>query len=153
MVTKFGQFKKLKCREGSQLCKLSQLCYHFLSNFENENNIFISPAIVVRNSLTNQFYQKNWRFCIFSKKKLWQFYIRISILVIPDHISSNGCPFLTAGFLVNIRSINLGMDRQSEWLLCTLSELHIQAQREATFWQLGSWCTERERSVNLGMDG
>ena len=25
MVTKLGQFKKLKCREGSNLCKLSQV--------------------------------------------------------------------------------------------------------------------------------
>ena len=79
MVTKFGQFKKLKCREGSQLCKfsqlckLSQLCYHFLSRFENENIFFYIPSnpqpIAVRNSLTNQFYQKNLRFCIFSKKR------------------------------------------------------------------------------------
>ena len=47
MITKFGQFIKLKCREGSQLCKLSKLCYHFfLSSFENENNFFlISRAI------------------------------------------------------------------------------------------------------------
>ena len=45
MVTKFGQFNKLKCREGSQLCKLYQLCYHFLSSFKNENNFFISLAI------------------------------------------------------------------------------------------------------------
>ena len=37
MVTKFEQLKKLKCRERSQLCKLSKLCYHFLSRFENEN--------------------------------------------------------------------------------------------------------------------
>ena len=63
MVTKFEQFKKLKCREGSQLCKLSQLCYHFLSSFENENNFFYilsyPQTIAVRNSLTNQFYQKN----------------------------------------------------------------------------------------------
>ena len=28
------------------------------------------PSVAVRNSLTNQFFQKNWRFCIFSKKKL-----------------------------------------------------------------------------------
>ena len=43
--------------------------------------------IAVRNSLTNQFFQKNWRFCIFSTtKKLEQVYIGISILVIPDHI-------------------------------------------------------------------
>ena len=40
MVTKLGQFKKLKCREGSQLCELSQLCYHFLSSFEIDNNFF-----------------------------------------------------------------------------------------------------------------
>ena len=71
MVTQSGQFKKLKCREGSQLFKLSQLCYHFLSRFEN---IFFDipsnpPPIAVRNSLTNQFYQKNLRFCIFSTNK------------------------------------------------------------------------------------
>ena len=45
MVTKFGQLKKLKCREGSQICKLSQLCCQFLLRFENENIFFISLAI------------------------------------------------------------------------------------------------------------
>ena len=74
MVTKSRQFKKLKCREGSQLCKLSQLCYHFLSRFENENIFFDIPSnlppIAVRNSLTNQFYQKKLTFLyIFNNNK------------------------------------------------------------------------------------
>ena len=46
MVTKFGQFKKRKCREGSQLSKLPRLCYHFLSSFENKNNFLISLVIL-----------------------------------------------------------------------------------------------------------
>ena len=58
----------------SPLCKLSPLCYHFLSHFENENIFFYIPCypppIAVRNSLTNQFFQKNWRFCILKKKKM-----------------------------------------------------------------------------------
>ena len=29
MVTKLGQLKKMKCREGSRHCKLLQLFYHF----------------------------------------------------------------------------------------------------------------------------
>ena len=70
MVTKFGKFKKLKCRERCQLCKWSQLCYHFLSSFENENIFFDIPSdpppVAVQNSLINQFYQKKLRFCIFS---------------------------------------------------------------------------------------
>ena len=54
---------KLKRREGSfQLCKLSQLCYHFLSSFEMEIIFFDIPSnpppIAVQNSLTNQFFQK-----------------------------------------------------------------------------------------------
>ena len=73
MVTNFGQFEKLKCREGSRLCKLSQLCYHFLSLFKNENKFFYiprhPPPIAVRNSLTNQIFQKKLWFCIFSFKK------------------------------------------------------------------------------------
>ena len=45
-----------------------------------------SVPIAVRNSLTNQFFQKNLIFCIFSKKKKnYQVFIWISILVIPDH--------------------------------------------------------------------
>ena len=44
------------------------------------------------------------------------------------HIFSNGNHFLTAWFLVytseHIRSVNLGMEGQSELLLCTLSILH-----------------------------
>ena len=74
MVTKLGQFKKLKCREG-----LYQLCYHFLSSFEN-NNIFFDipsnpPPIAVRNSLTDQFYQKKNLFLyIFNNKKSVKFY-------------------------------------------------------------------------------
>ena len=35
----------MKCREESQLCKLSKLCFHFLSSFENEYIFFISLAI------------------------------------------------------------------------------------------------------------
>ena len=71
MITKFGQFKKL--REWSQLCKLSQLSYHFLSTFENKI-IYLDipsypPPIAIRNSLTNQFYQKKLRFCIFKRKR------------------------------------------------------------------------------------
>ena len=72
MVTKFGQYKKLKCRVGYQLCKWSQFCFHFLLSFENDFFFNIPsnpPPIAVRNSLTNQFYQKNLCFCIFSKKK------------------------------------------------------------------------------------
>ena len=52
--------KKLKCREGSQLCKLSQLCYYFLSSFEKEKKKIDIPSnpppIAVWNSLTNQFW-------------------------------------------------------------------------------------------------
>ena len=103
MVTKLGQFKKLGPFSAFQLFKLSKLCYHFLSSFENENNFFLislaiprlspsgmkgpnfvkcpnfvtrfcqvlnikifffdilsdPPPIAIRNSLTNQFYQKN----------------------------------------------------------------------------------------------
>ena len=40
MITKLGQFKKLKCREGSWRWKLSQHYYHFLEGFENENLVF-----------------------------------------------------------------------------------------------------------------
>ena len=46
--------------------------------------------------------------------------------------------FWRLGCTEHIRSVNLGMDRQSEWLLCTLSTM------EATFWRLGSWCTEHD---------
>ena len=53
----------------------------------------------------------------------------------------------------HIRSVYLGMDRESEWLLSTLSILHISAQTEATILRLGSWCTEYIMSVNLSMDG
>ena len=56
-----------------QLCKLSQLCYHFLLHFENENSFFDEPSnpppIAIWKSLTNQFFQENWRFCILKKKK------------------------------------------------------------------------------------
>ena len=74
MLTKLGQFKKLKYREWPQLCKLSQLCYNFLSSFENEeekNYIHSNPPpIAVRNSLTNQFDQKKITFLyIFNNNK------------------------------------------------------------------------------------
>ena len=48
----------------------------------------------------------------------------------------------------HIRSVNLGIDTQSECLLCSLSILHLKAQMESTFWRLGSWCTEHIRSVH-----
>ena len=53
----------------------------------------------------------------------------------------------------HIRSVNLGMDGQSELLLCTLSVLHIKSQMEATFGRLGFLCTAHIMSVNLGIDG
>ena len=47
----------------SQLCKLSQLCYHLLSHFDNKNIFFdipsYPPSIAVQNSLTNKFFQNN----------------------------------------------------------------------------------------------
>ena len=62
MVTKFGQFNKLKCRKGAKLYKLSQLCYNFLSGLKNINIFFDIPSnptpFVVQNSLINQFYPK-----------------------------------------------------------------------------------------------
>ena len=62
MVTKLGQFTKLGPFSTLKLFKLSKLCYHFLSSFENWNNFFdISsnpPPIAVWNSLTNNFFQK-----------------------------------------------------------------------------------------------
>ena len=72
MLTKFGQFKKLKCREGSQLCKLSQLCYHYLLSFENIN-IFFDILVIPCPSRSKIHWQinlpKNWCFCIFSTTK------------------------------------------------------------------------------------
>ena len=64
------------------------------------------------------------------------------------HLNSNGSHFLTTRFwcIESIRSVNLGMDGQSEWLLCILSIMHISALMEATFWRLGSWCTEHKVS-------
>ena len=63
MVTKLGQLTKLGPFSTFQLFKLSKLCYHLLSNFENENNFLdipsYPPPIAVRNTLTNQFYQQN----------------------------------------------------------------------------------------------
>ena len=53
--------------------KLSKLCYHFLSSFENENDFYYIPSypppIANRNSLTNQFCQKKIKFLYIFKKK------------------------------------------------------------------------------------
>ena len=42
-VTKLGQFTQLGSFSTFQLFKLSKLCYHFLSRFENGNNFFLYP--------------------------------------------------------------------------------------------------------------
>ena len=63
MVTQFGQFKKLKCREGPNFVN----CPNFVTIFCRVLKIKIiffdipsyPPPIAVRNSLTNQFYQNN----------------------------------------------------------------------------------------------
>ena len=51
-----GQFTKLEPFSTFQLFKLSKLCYHFLSSFENGYNFFDIPSnpppIAVRNSMT-----------------------------------------------------------------------------------------------------
>ena len=70
METKFGQFKKLKCPNFVNcpnfvtiFCRVLKMKIIFLDIPSNP------PPIAVRNSLTNQFFQKNWRFCIFSTTK------------------------------------------------------------------------------------
>ena len=65
---------KLRPFSTFQLFKLSKLCYHFLSSFENENIFFISLAIP-RPSQSRihwpiSFTKKKWCFCIFPKKKV-----------------------------------------------------------------------------------
>ena len=71
METKFGQFKKLKCPNFVN-------CPNFVTIFCRALKIkiiffFYIPSnplsIAVRNSLTNQFFQKTLRFFIFSKTK------------------------------------------------------------------------------------
>ena len=70
MVTKFGKLKKLKCPNFVNcpnfvtiFCRILKMKIIF---FDIPSN---PPPIAVRNSLTNQFYQRYWRFCIFSTKK------------------------------------------------------------------------------------
>ena len=70
MVTKWGQFTKAGPFSTFQLFKLSKLCYYFCWVLKMKI-IFLyipscPPPIAVRNSLTNQFCQKYWPFCIFS---------------------------------------------------------------------------------------
>ena len=63
MVTKLGQFKKLKCRGGSPLCKLSQLCYQFLKHSQ------LSPALPRPRFIDESILPKKLRFQdIFQKK-------------------------------------------------------------------------------------
>ena len=69
METKFGQFKKLKCLKFVNcpnfvtiFCRVLKIKIIF---FDIPSN---PPHIAVWNSLTNHFFQKNWRFCIFSLK-------------------------------------------------------------------------------------
>ena len=57
-----------------QLFKLSKLCYHLLSRFENENIFFFISLAIPRPSRSGihwpiNFSKKNWWFCIFSNKK------------------------------------------------------------------------------------
>ena len=48
MVTMCAQFTKLGPFSAFQLFKLSKLCYHFLSSFENENNFFLISVAIPR---------------------------------------------------------------------------------------------------------
>ena len=64
--TKLGPFSTF------QLLKLSLLCYHFLSSFENKNNFFNVPSNPPPIAVTHwpiNFTKKNLRFCIFSTTK------------------------------------------------------------------------------------
>ena len=80
MVTKLGQLTKLGPVSTFQLFKLSKLCYHLLSSFKIKIICLdihsYPPLIAVWNTLTNQFYQKNWRFCIFSNKQKSDMFLR-----------------------------------------------------------------------------
>ena len=74
MVTKLGQFKKLNVEQGRRFVN----CRNFVTIFcgvLKMKRIFLNipsypPPFAVQNSLTNQFYQKNWGFSIFSQKKV-----------------------------------------------------------------------------------
>ena len=87
---------KLKRRDGSfQLLKLSKLCNHFLSSFENGNNFFFISIAIPRQSRSGKLM---FLYIFNNNKKLLQVYIGISILVIPDHMlvcckSAFGCNF------------------------------------------------------------
>ena len=73
MVTKLGQFTKLgdfsflNCPNFvtifCQILKMEIIFFYIPSH---------PPPIAVRSSLTNQFFQNNWQFCIFSKKNKMQ---------------------------------------------------------------------------------
>ena len=74
MVTKLGQFKKLGSFSTFQLFKMSKPCHNFLLSFENELFFVVNipsnpPPIAVRNSLTNQFYQKIYVSVYFQQQK------------------------------------------------------------------------------------
>ena len=87
--------------------------------------------------------------CLYVRGKFGIVYTKHSSTTYSAHISSNGSHFWTAGFLVY-------------WILkvkkmCTsdtdrgnsLSILHIYAPLEATFWWLGSRCSEHIRSGKM----
>ena len=96
-ISGFFQKKKEKVQVFSEYfsifwpLKWSQHCYLFCrvwkKNYIFKNIPINPPPFAVRNSSTNHFYQINWSLWIFSKKKKkFQVYIGISILVIPDHM-------------------------------------------------------------------
>ena len=77
MLTMLRHFTNLGPFSTFQHFQLSKLCYHFLSSFEKKIIFFISLAILRPLPLgihwPIHFIKKNWRFCIFSKKKKkWQ---------------------------------------------------------------------------------
>ena len=77
-----GHFSFLNCSNFVTIfCQVLKMEIFF---FDIPSN---PPPIAVRNSLTNQFFQKKWCLCIFSTTtKKWQVYKGISILLIPDHL-------------------------------------------------------------------
>ena len=86
---RFKKNAKLKRREGSfQLFKLSKLRYHFCQVLRMEIIFLISLAIP-RPSRSKIHWPINFSQKIdvsVYTKKMWQVYIGISILVIPDHM-------------------------------------------------------------------
>ena len=153
--------KKLKCREGSKLCKFSQLCYLILSSFENENIFFWYQAIPRPSPFGIHWPINFTKNILNNNKKVTSLKLnRDIILMIPDHIwfkikfTQTIHTYVMIGLLCQLYACVFRESRWNNWselFRITQNRRNIQDLNNKTKQNLPKVCTFHNLFKNLNI--